>query len=287
MLAWRFSRFGVRKVKGAQKARSFVGTRIRSLSLIFFLFFTASPIAISARLTREPSRPAEMTDKTSSKDTGVTEFLPADTAVAAALTLPVDDAGFPSAAAWEMARPVLFDADWQGKNADPQRATEVRLLWTPSILYLKFISHYRSITVFSDSESNGRRDQLWDRDVAEVFLQPEPSDQRRYKEFEVSPNGMWIDLDIADGGLQDLKSGLSRRVTIDELSKTWTAELAIPMNSLIAQLDPSATWRASFYRVEGPGEPRFYSAWRPTNTPKPDFHVPERFGYLKFAPGNK
>ena len=287
MLAWRSAGFGIRKVKGAQKVRSFVVTRIRPLNLGFSLVFTTSTIVDKAQLAQMPPRQAEMNDKTSSKHAGSAEFLPADAAVAAALLLAVDADGFPPSAAWEKANPVRFDANWQGKNADPQRATEVRLLWTPTILYLKFISHYRSITVFADSESNGRRNQLWDRDVAEVFLQPDPSSQRHYKEFEVSPNGFWIDLDIDDGVLQDLKSRLHRRVSIDEPSKTWTAELAIPINSLLPQFDPNTTWRANFNRVEGPGELRFYSAWRPTNTPKPNFHVPERFGYLKFAPANQ
>ena len=287
MLAWRLTGFGVRKVKGAQKARSFVGTWIGALSLVFFLFFSASTNDVRAQLAQGPSQEAEMTDKTSSIHPGTSELLPADTAVAAALRLATDAEGFPTSAAWEIAHPVRFDADWQGKNADPQRATEVRLLWTPTTFYLKFISNYRSITVFSDAESSGRRDQLWDRDVVEVFLQPDPSNQRRYKEFEVSPNGFWIDLDIADGGLQALKSGLHRRVSIDELSKTWTAELAIPISGLVASFDPQAIWRVNFYRVEGSAEPRFYSAWRPTNTPKPDFHVPERFGYLKFAHANR
>jgi len=29
-------------------------------------------------------------------------------------------------------------------------------------------------------------------------------------------------------------------------------------------------------------EPRFYSAWSPTMTPTPNFHVPEAFGHLVF-----
>ena len=37
-----------------------------------------------------------------------------------------------------------------------------------------------------------------------------------YREFEVSPNGMWIDLDIFPGGLADLKSGLKKSVFLDE-----------------------------------------------------------------------
>ena len=190
--------------------------------------------------------------------------------------------GFPSASAWQQAPPLRFSADWQGKNADPQRETEVRLLWTPQTLYLRFAAKFRTITVFPDSEPGGRRDQLWDRDVAEVFLQSDSTQPRRYQEFEVSPNGFWIDLDIAPGEKHDLKSGLTRRVELDSIAKTWTAELAIPMRSLVRNFDPAAAWRVNFYRVEGESEPRFYSAWQPTGTPQPNFHVPEAFGTLVF-----
>jgi alpha-galactosidase len=193
-----------------------------------------------------------------------------------------DTEGFPAKEAWEKATPIQFDADWQGKHADPQRETELRLLWTRDALYLRFLARYRSLSIFTDAEPNGRRDQLWDRDVVEVFLQPAGADGRHYKEFEVSPNGFWIDLDIAPEGKRDLKSGLKCRTKIDEMSKTWRAEVFLPMKSLTARFDPSAAWRANFYRVEGPNEPRFYSAWRPTKTPAPNFHVPEAFGKLLF-----
>ena len=160
-------------------------------------------------------------------------------AVAAPYSGLLDASGFPPTDAWTDAAPVHFDTDWQGKNADPLRSTEVRLLWTAEHLYLKFVSRYRVITVFSDAQPNGRRDKLWDRDVAEVFLHPDPSALRQYKEFEVSPNGFWIDLDIHDGALADLKSGLRRRILVEESAKTWAAELAIPMNSLVQHFDPA------------------------------------------------
>jgi alpha-galactosidase len=190
---------------------------------------------------------------------------------------------FPEAADWESAFAIRFFKDWRGENADPQRETEVRILWTPQTLYLHFTARYRAITVFTDSDSNGRRDQMWDRDVAEVFLQPPGSPEHSYKEFEVSPNGLWIDLDIAPGQKRDLHSGLRRRAAIDEAAKIWRAELAIPMKSLTSHFDPHEEWRANFYRVEGASEPRFYFAWRPTMTPQPNFHVPEAFGRLRFA----
>jgi alpha-galactosidase len=184
---------------------------------------------------------------------------------------------------WMKAPPATFCADWQGKNPDPKRETEVRLLWTPATLYVRFACRYRELCVFEDSEPNGRRDHLWDRDVAEVFLQPDPAHSRHYKEFEVSPNGMWIDLDISPAGLSDLKSGIRSSAWLDAGQGAWAAELAIPMKSLTGNFDPAAVWRANFYRVEGPQEPRFYSAWQPTHTPQPDFHVPHAFGKLRFA----
>jgi alpha-galactosidase len=205
------------------------------------------------------------------------------TATAVRLLAALDSQGFPPAPAWELAPPIRFDADWQGRNSDPLRETEVRLMWTPEILHVRFQARYRNITVFPDSEPDGRRDLLWDRDVAEAFLQPDPSASRSYKEFEVSPNGFWIDLNIACGKKRDLRSGLTRRVCIDDKKSQWTAELSLPMKSLVARFDPRAIWRANFYRVEGQAEPRFYSAWCPTGTPQPNFHVPEAFGKLIFV----
>ena len=137
-----------------------------------------------------------------------------------------------TAADWKNARPVVFCSDWRGKNPDPGRETTVRLLWTPQTLYLRFECRYRELYLFADAQPNGRRDHLWDRDVAEAFLQPDLSRERFYKEVEVSPNGMWIDLDISPNGLADLKSGLQRSVYLDEKSHTWAAELAIPLKAL-------------------------------------------------------
>jgi alpha-galactosidase len=193
------------------------------------------------------------------------------------------DAQHPSSE-WQRAAAVSFCADWKGKNADAERATRVKALWSSQKLFLRFECRYRELNLFSDSEPNGRRDHLWDRDVAEAFVQPDPLRERYYKEFEVSPNGMWIDLNISPGALEALNSGMQRSVWVNENARTWAAELAIPMNSLTSHFDPDQVWRVNFFRVEGKQEPRFYSAWQPTNTPEPNFHVPRAFGRMRFAP---
>ena len=207
-----------------------------------------------------------------------------DMAKAAHLSEGADSASFPVQSAWNSAEPIRFDSDWQGKNSDPERSTEVRLLWSTEKLFLHYRSRYRALTVFNDADPSGRRDHLWDRDVAEVFIQSDPTYPGHYLEFEVSPNGFWIDLDVEHGDRSDPQSGMKCRTKIDESARIWTAEMAIPLRGLAQHFDPSSIWRVNFFRVEGEGELRFYSSWRPTNTPQPNFHVPTAFGKLKFLP---
>jgi alpha-galactosidase len=208
-----------------------------------------------------------------------------DTVVAMGLKEPLAAGELPSETAWSATPPVRFSADWQGQNEDSQRETQVRLLWSRRSLYLRFDAKFRTITVFPDADADGRRDQLWDRDVCEAFLQPDLAKPRCYAELEIAPNGFWIDLDIGPDGKSDLRSGLRRTVKVDRPSKNWSAVLEVPMQCLTPKFDPAAVWRCNFYRVEGESEPRFYSAWQPTRTGEPNFHVPEAFGRLIFVDG--
>lgn len=250
------------------------------MSAMKILFFAASLSAFACLLfgSLSPLNYTGMVMKSAPSDQPKTTPV----ASAARLTGKTDTQVFPTSSAWDQAPALSFDQDWKGENPDPQRSTEVRLLWTPDTLYLRFHCHYKNIFVFPDARPDGWRYELWDRDVAETFLQPENSDPFVYREFEVSPNGYWIDLAVSHGKIEELHSGLHRRVVMDENAKTWTAELAIPINSLTPQFDPAHPWHANFFRIEGQSEPRFYSAWSPTFSPKPNFHVPSAFGTLEF-----
>jgi len=208
--------------------------------------------------------------------------LPAAAAVVVASYLTKIDGPFPTPGDWNGAEPVAFCHDWQGRNLDPQRETEVRLLWSADRLFIRFQCRFRTLDVFPDADPNRRRDVLWDRDVAEVFLQPDRFGEKYYKEFEVSPNGVWLDLDISPQGLTHINSGMRSRVAVDETARIWSAELAIPTKALTSNFDPSQPWRVNFFRCEGLDPQRFYSAWQPTETAEPNFHVPQKFGWLKF-----
>jgi hypothetical protein len=193
---------------------------------------------------------------------------------------PLENYGLPDPRQWEKASSVAFCSDWRGEHADPKRETKVRLLWIPEYLFIRFDCRYREISVYDGYPR--RRDELWLRDVAEVFIQPGTEEPSHYREFEISPNGDWLDLDISQGQKSHLDCNLARRVVVDPDAGAWTAELGIPVNCLTAAFNPEDTWKLNLFRIEGREPNRFYSAWRPTHTSRPNFHVPERFGELHF-----
>ena len=192
----------------------------------------------------------------------------------------LDDGGFPSDAAWTGTEQVTFCSDWRAENPDPMRETSVRLLWSHEHLFIRFHCRYREIFVYPGAAC--RRDKLWLRDVAELFIQHETDELRRYREFEISPNGDFLDLEIAPGSKKILYCDLRSRAALHHEAGTWTAEIAIPMNCLTPSFDPGKTWRLNFFRIEGQDPRRFYSSWIPTFAPQPNFHVPEVFAALKF-----
>ncbi len=201
--------------------------------------------------------------------------------IAAQLDTPLEADGLPVPAAWEKAAPTVYNSDWRGENADARRETEVRVLWSYERLFFRFLCRYREIVVYEGG--NCRRDKLWMKDVAEVFIRPRGWDLRHYLEFEISPNGDWLDLDIAPGEKTILFCDLKSRVTVDSSASIWLAEMAIPMNCLTASFRPDEIWNMNLFRIEGAEPNRFYSAWLPTNTHQPNFHVPEVFGELRFG----
>jgi alpha-galactosidase len=61
----------------------------------------------------------------------------------------------------------------------------------------------------------------------------------------------------------------------------WSAVLTIPLGPLCGGAPPER-WRANFYRIDRGGRDEF-TAWSPTFSEPPDFHVPARFGLLRLS----
>src|SRR5256885_255893 len=191
-----------------------------------------------------------------------------------------------SKANWKNANSAQFDHDAPGKVHYPEVATRVAALWTEKYIYFAFWSHYDSLNVYEGEDSAKERWQLWERDVAEVFLNPEPARVPHYYEFEVAPNNLWIDLEIdkTKNPFNDASwnSGFEHATRIDAKNHVWTAEIRIPISSMnVRAVRPGAAWRVNFFRAAGEGgdDRRNFLAWSIIPEGK-TFHVPTRFGIL-------
>src|SRR5450432_300132 len=101
----------------------------------------------------------------------------------------------PTSKFWSASSRILMDKDPHGKVV-PAYRTEVRTRWTTNNLYFLFVCPYEQLNLKPSPNSEQETNQLWNWDVAEVFLGSDFQDIQRYKEFEISPQGEWIDLDI-------------------------------------------------------------------------------------------
>jgi alpha-galactosidase len=194
---------------------------------------------------------------------------------------------------WGNATPIRFDHDWLGQKRFPELETRVASLWTPEHFYFAFWCRYIELNTFAGEDSRPEKYGLWDRDVVEVFLNPLPEQQRHYYEFEVAPDNKWVDLEInLDTDLvfdHTWDSHFQHRTHLDEEARLWTCEMRIPTQSVgVPSIHPGWNCRINFYRCDGLGDDsvRRFLAWSPTLSDKPTdfFHVPSRFGVIRFVP---
>jgi len=107
----------------------------------------------------------------------------------------------PAAAHWAAVPAVEFEHGRYGE-AIPGYRTQVRSRWTPKNLYFLFTCPYEALFTKPGEPGQGETNELWKWDAAEIFIGSDFENIRRYKEFEVSPRGEWIDLsvELAAGG---------------------------------------------------------------------------------------
>ena len=195
--------------------------------------------------------------------------------------------GDPEKPSWKHAESVEFDTDASGNSHFPEISTRVSSVWTETYVYFFFWCRYDSLNVYQGEDPKVERWQLWDRDVAEVFLNPQPERMNHYYEFEVAPNNQWIDLEIdkTKNPFNDASwnSGFEHATSIDAKNHIWTAEMRIPVSSMsLSAIRPGAEWRVNFFRAAGKGrdDHRKFLAWSIIPEGK-TFHVPTRFGILR------
>jgi hypothetical protein len=124
---------------------------------------------------------------------------------------------------------------------------------------------------------------LWDWDVVELFVSATGSpDRLPYYEFQVSPLGQYLELEIFEPRKRfnrDFKSGFEHKSLKLNDKFSWTAEMAIPLEKLGWNGDPSRIVGNAF-AILGPPESRAYWSLFLGQQTKPDFHLPQEFKKL-------
>ena len=190
----------------------------------------------------------------------------------------------PDDAAWAKAPRVQITRDMMG-NPVAGPPTEVRSRWTRDHLYLLFICPYTELNLKPEPTRTEETPRLWTWDVAEAFIGSDHEHIWRYKEFQVSPQGEWLDLDIdrrdprGQGG-PAWNSGFSVSARIDTDARTWYGLMRIPFRAIDARAPQEGLeLRLGLFRLGGRVESRSSFAWQPTA--QATLHVPEVFGVLR------
>lgn len=188
---------------------------------------------------------------------------------------------------WEITEKVVFDTSYWAEVRFPEARTEAASLWSETFLYFAFWLHYTELFTYSGEDVSLERIGLWDRDVIEIFINPFPERMNTYWEFEVAPNNQWVDLAINLDKLPfydaTWNSGFEHAARVNDADRIWHCEMRIPLAALsVNQINPGTEWRINYYRCDGPGHDkrRRFLAWSPTL--ERSFHVPQRFGRIRF-----
>jgi hypothetical protein len=208
--------------------------------------------------------------------------------------------------------PVKIDADWakpQWKNIEPANITnymgdvpdfqpqaQAKMMYDNNNLYVIFRVKDRFIRCIT-KDFNGP---VWEDSCVEFFFAPDNKYPERYFNLEINCGGTPLmhyntiagketkvidPVEIAKIEIAHTLSQVVDPEIKEELS--WSVEYRIPLKLLekfsdITYPEPGAEWRANFYKIAENNSNPHYITWSEVINNKPNFHIPQYFGLLKF-----
>lgn len=189
---------------------------------------------------------------------------------------------------WSATSPIAITTDYAGGTiASP--ATVVRILWVPQALYLSFDCTFDPPLTAPDAPLTPEYAHLYGYDVVEIFVDADPSTASTYREIELGPRGhtldVAVDLSARPHGDVAWSSRTEHAEHVDEVAHRFAIEARIPASALERDHLEPGDLRIGLFRITSHApSPRLFLARFPTLTPRPNFHVPERFGRLTLSP---
>jgi len=200
----------------------------------------------------------------------------------------VEPTADPDSAFWKGIRGVTIEKSVLGPVM-PEFRAEVRSRWTSEYVYFLFIGPYRKLTLKPDPDIANETYRLWEKDCFEVYLGADFEHTNRYREFQMSPQGEFLDLDIDStrdkpgfNGEQNWNSGVKVKARIDGEKKIWYGEMRIPIAAVDTRPAKAGNeMRINLYRQDGEVPNRDFLGWQPPGVWNP--HHPEKFGILRLV----
>ncbi len=195
--------------------------------------------------------------------------------------------------AWRQAPPAGdFHFNWWKEGEKEQ--TVAKILWDDNYLYVGYYCHDKHIA----AEVTERHGPVSLDDAVEIFLSPNPAKSRNYYGYEMNAIGTMLNFIRADwyqGPFFWEAEGVRLRTSVSGVAVKhdtpgdthWTLEVAIPLKHF--ERDAAHTpphdgdiWRLNLNRAGGKTNPQ-YSTWSPVTSQRPNFHMPEYFGSVRFV----
>jgi hypothetical protein len=192
-------------------------------------------------------------------------------------------------ARWKKVKPLTMDYTILAK---PEFKPEVhaKMMYDDENLYVIFQVKDRSVRTVT-TEINGP---VWKDAAVEFFFAPDTLLPKSFFNLEVNSGGTpllgYTGKKIALEDIQQIEIAHSLPKTVDpEIPGpiTWVIEYRIPLAmiekySKVVHPAKGVTWRGNLYKIAEISSNPHYLSWSEIISPKPNFHMPQFFGYLNF-----
>ena len=193
-------------------------------------------------------------------------------------------------AAWKAAKPVTFVFPWPDQTGKKQKTT-ARLLWDNDNLYVAYECEDSDVTAIYTKHD----DPTYKDDAVEIFVAP-PGVKNLYLGMEMNARGVLYDYlypfpqrIIKNYNLPGVRLATSIRGTLNnskDQDQGWSLEVAIPwvnFEEMAKRPEAGTEWTFNMARWDGVEPNRRMSLWNDPLQPRPNPHVPARFGHMVFV----
>ena len=198
---------------------------------------------------------------------------------------------------WNAIRPLSLEL-FMGEKPEHRPRTEAKVAYDDRKIYVAFRVEDRYVRAVEEKY----HDMVCCDSCVEFFFTPNSDIGTGYFNLEMNCGGtllLYHQANRSEIGRTVVAEADCRRIEIHhQLPKridpeiadpvTWVLACAIPFEMLekysrVTRPAPGVSWRANFYKCADHTSHPHWLTWSKVDNPRPDFHLPEFFGTLKFV----